>query len=198
MIKFAALSLAFSIAVAGLGTAWASSTDIPSPQALWQQIQVLQKEHAIMPESRTFQAGSRIVDVHTTDLASAAAIQSIKKAGGIVKVSKYENGSLLVKENYNQEKKLTGVTAMLKAKGYDASDRNWVMAAYKPDGTVAAFGKIGSCIACHVMVSKQDFVFAPPPQQLLSVKTWKAFFPKQEMNPVYVTMIKTHPKAVVN
>ena len=199
MNRVVELSLAVGIAVAGLGSACANTAAaVPTPQALWRQIQALQTQHAIMPESHLFQAGSRTVDVYTVDLANAAAIQSIKKAGGIVKVGKYENGSLLVKENYNQNKKLTGVTAMLKAKGFDAGDRNWVMAAYKPNGALAAFGKIGSCIACHVMVTRQDFVFAPPPQQLLSVKTWKAFFPKQEMNPVYVAMIKAYPKAVVN
>ncbi|MGE4270972.1 MAG: cytochrome P460 family protein [Acidithiobacillus sp.] len=150
-----------------------------------------------MPESRPFQVGSRTVDAFTTDLANPAAVQSIAQAGDIIHVSRYADHSLLVKENYGMDKQLTGVTAMLKLSGYDAGDRNWVMAAYKPDGTVVAFGKIGSCIACHTMVRQQDFVFAPPTQQLLPVGTWKAFFPKQEMNPAYVALLKEHPEVVV-
>lgn len=182
---------------AGIGIAMAGVESVPTPQALWQEIQVLQKNQAIMPESSPFQAGSRTVDAFTIDLANAAAVQSISQAGGIIHVSRYKNDSLLVKENFNKNRKPTGVTAMLKLAGYDAADRNWVMAAYKPDGTMVSFGKIGSCIACHTMVQKQDFVFAPPPQQLLSIRTWKAFFPKQEMNPAYVSLLKEHPEAVV-
>ncbi|WP_308388554.1 cytochrome P460 family protein [Acidithiobacillus sp. AMEEHan] len=185
------------ISGAAIGPAMAGVETVPTPQALWQKIQVLQKNHAIMPESSPFQAGSRTVDAFTIDLANAAAVQSISQAGGIVHVTRYENGSLLVKENFNKNRKPTGVTAMLKFDGYDRADRNWVMAAYKPDGTLISFGKIGSCIACHTMVEKQDFVFAPPPQQLLSIRTWKAFFPKQEMNPAYVSLLKEHPEAIV-
>ncbi|MCE5360777.1 cytochrome P460 family protein [Candidatus Igneacidithiobacillus taiwanensis] len=174
--------------------AWAA---IPSPQMLWQEIQGLQKAHAVMPESTPHQIGSRSVDPFTTDLANAAAVQSIRQGGGIVRVERYTNGSLVVKENYNAQKKLVGVTAMLKAKGYDAADRNWVMAAYKPDGTLVSFGKVGSCIACHELVRHQDLVFAPPPAQLLSVTTWKAFFPKQEMNPAYVMLLRKYPQHIV-
>ncbi|MGK9452863.1 cytochrome P460 family protein [Acidithiobacillus caldus] len=173
------------------------SVAVPSPQALWKEIQSLQKANAIMPESTPFQTGSRTVDPYTTDLANAAAIRSIQRSGGIQKVRRYENGSLVVKENYNSHKRLVGVTAMLKLKGYDTGDRNWVMAAYKPSGANVAFGKVGTCIACHVMVRRQDFVFAPPPAQMLPVSTWKAFFPKQGINPAYLALIKKHPNNLV-
>ncbi|WP_226857328.1 S24 family peptidase [Acidithiobacillus concretivorus] len=80
---------------------------------------------------------------------------------------------------------------------YDPVDRNWIMAAYDPTGKVLAYGKVGSCIACHVLVRHQDLVFAPPPTQLLPITTWKAFFSKQEMNPAYVALIQKNPGAVV-
>ncbi|MBU2787645.1 cytochrome P460 family protein [Acidithiobacillus sp. VAN18-1] len=121
----------------------------------------------------------------------------MKKAGGIEKVRKYPNGSLLVKENYTKDKKLASITAMLKLQGYDPADRNWVMAAYDPTGKVLAFGKVGSCIACHDMVHKQDLVFAPPPAQLLPVSTWKGFFPKQAISPMYAKLLQEHPKSIV-
>ncbi|MFA7655512.1 cytochrome P460 family protein [Acidithiobacillus thiooxidans] len=176
--------------------AWAHTAG-PSPEALWKEVQILQKTHAIMPGSTPFQLGSRTVDPYTVDLANTLAISTIKKAGGILKVTRYSNGSLVVKENYNAHKQLVGVTAMLKAAKYDPSDRNWIMAAYDPTGKVLAYGKVGSCIACHVLVRHQDLVFAPPPTQLLPITTWKAFFSKQEMNPAYVAQIQKHPGAVV-
>jgi len=150
-----------------------------------------------MPESIPYQVGSRTVDPYTTDLSNAATNDSIQKAGGILKVTRYGKGSLVVKENYNLHKQLVGITAMLKVKDFDPVDRNWVMASYTPAGKVLAFGKVGTCIACHVLVRKQDMVFAPPPQQLLSVNTWKAFFPKQTLNPRYLALIKQHPHNIV-
>ncbi|MBU2761031.1 hypothetical protein HAP95_12885, partial [Acidithiobacillus sp. RW2] len=96
---------------------------------LWKEIQTLQKNHDIMPGSTPFQLGSRTVDPYTVDLANPLAISSIEKAGGILKVTRYSNGSLMVKENYNTHKQLVGVTAMLKAAKFDPSDRNWIMAA---------------------------------------------------------------------
>ncbi|OCX74434.1 hypothetical protein A6P07_05650, partial [Acidithiobacillus thiooxidans] len=128
--------------------AWAHTAG-PSPEALWKEVQILQKTHAIMPGSTPFQLGSRTVDPYTVDLANTLAISTIKKAGGILKVTRYSNGSLVVKENYNAHKQLVGVTAMLKAAKFDPSDRNWIMAAYDPTGKVLAYGKVGSCIACH-------------------------------------------------
>ncbi len=174
-----------------------ANTSVSSPQSLWKEIQGLQKTHAIMPESTPYQVGSRTVDPYTTDLANTAAKDSIQKAGGILKVTRYREGSLVVKENYNRHKQLVGVTAMLKVENFDSIDRNWVMAAYDPTGKVLAFGKVGSCIACHVIVRKQDMVFAPPPQQLLPITTWKGFFPKQAMNPRYVALITQYPHNVV-
>lgn len=66
-----------------------------------------------------------------------------------------------------------------------------------PAGKVVSYGKVSSCIACHVMVSKTDFVFAPPPFQMLPVSVWKAFFPKQAISPLYRSLLATHSEAVV-
>lgn len=103
----------------------------------------------------------------------------------------------MVKANYTKQKKLTGVTAMLKLPNYDAADRNWLMAAYSPSGKVVAFGKVPACIACHNMVRSADFNFAPPPDQLLPVSIWKAFFPKQTVSAAYIDLLKEHPAAIV-
>jgi hypothetical protein len=174
-----------------------AAAQAPTPTALWQDIQALEKSHAIMVGSQPDQLGSRTVDVYTTDLASASENDAVTKAGSIQKVKRYPNGALVVKENYDAQKKLTGVTAMLKLENYDKADRNWVMAAYKPDGQVVSYGKVQACIACHAMVTQQDFVFAPPPTQLLPATVWKAFFPSQHMSPQYVTLLQQHPEAIV-
>ncbi|MDA8364169.1 MAG: cytochrome P460 family protein [Gammaproteobacteria bacterium] len=174
-----------------------AATQAPSPAALWQKVQALQKSHALMLGSKAYQPGSRTVDAYTIDLANQAENDAVRKAGSIEKVRRYPNGALVVKENFNEQRKLTGVTAMLKLDGYDPADRNWVMAAYSPAGKVVAYGKVPACIACHTMVRKQDFVFAPPPDQLLPVSVWKAFFPKQDIAPVYAQLLRSHADAVV-
>ncbi len=190
----------FLCSVAGITLAipaLASAAQAPTSAVLWHDVQALEKSHALMLDSKPYQLGSRTVDVYTTDLANAAENDAVRKAGSIENVKRYPNGALVVKENYDAQKKLTGVTAMLKLDGYDQADRNWVMAAYKPDGQVVAYGKVQACIACHAMVTQQDFVFAPPPAQLLPVAVWKAFFPKQQMSPQYVKLLDQHPEGIV-
>lgn len=171
----------------------------PAPTApqLWHQIETLRKTHAIMAGTKPYQPGSRTVDAYTIDLANQSANGAIRTAGGIVKTTRYPNGALVVKENFNLHKKLTGVTAMLKLNGYDKGDRNWIMAAYSPAGKVVAYGKVPACIACHTMVRKQDFVFAPPPTQLISAAVWKGFFPAQTISPAYAKLLRQHPEAIV-
>ncbi len=181
--------------MAEIPVAWAAAP--VTPASVWREVQALQRQHAIMPGSTPYQWGSRTIDYYTVDLSNAATNRAMAAAGGIRKTTKYPNGALLVKENFNKDKKETGVTAMLKLSGFDAADRDWVMASYTPDGHVTGFGKIKSCISCHVMVKRADFVFAPPPRQLLSQAVWHAFFPAQRMSPAYVALLKKHPKAIV-
>jgi len=183
-----------AITVSGVSMA---ATRAPSPKALWKQIQVLQKTHTVMLESKAYQPGSRTVDAYTVDLANQAENDAIRKAGSIEKVRRYPNGALVVKENFSERRKLTGVTAMLKLFGYDSADRDWVMAAYSPAGKVVAYGRVPSCIACHAMVTKQDFVFAPPPGQLLPTSIWKAFFQSQHISPAYARLLRSHAQAVL-
>ena len=172
-------------------------TRAPSPQALWRQIRFLARTHAVMPGSHPFQPGSRTVDLFTVDLANGTARAAILRAGGIRRVLRYPVGSLLIKENYDPKRKLDGVTAMLKLAGYDPTDRNWVMAAYRPQGRVVAYGRVASCIGCHALASRSDFAFAPPPRVLLSVAVWRAFFPEQKISPLYRRLLALHPRAIV-
>jgi hypothetical protein len=60
------------------------------------------------------------------------------------------SGAILVKTNYATDKKtLVSITPMYKVKGYNPEAGDWFWAKYGPDGTVAAAGKVDSCINCH-------------------------------------------------
>ena len=186
---------------ATLLAAWAAvaapSAAVPTPEVLWKSVKALEQQRAIMPGTRAFQAGSRVVDVYTVDLSNGPASRTIGPTGKITSVTRYPAGSLLVKENYDRNRKLTGITAMLKIDGYDRDDRNWLMASYSPAGKVLSYGEVNACIDCHRMVSKADFVFAPPPSQMLPVSVWKVFFPKQAISPMYRKLLAAHPEAVI-
>lgn len=171
----------------------------PSPAVLWKRIVALEHDpRSILPGSRLYQPGSRTVDAFTIDRADRATRQAIRRAGGIVHLRRYPSGALLIKENFSRPGRATGVTAMLKLPGYDPADRNWVMAAYAPGGRVIAYGKVASCIGCHALVRKQDFVYAPPPTQLLPVAIIRAFFPGQKITALYRKLLATHPANIVH
>ncbi len=177
----------------------APSATPPSPQALWQRIAHLMHEpRSILPGSRIDQPGSRAVDAYTIDRADPASRRAILHAGGIARLHRYPPGALLIKENFSRPGRMTGVTAILKIPGYDASDRNWLMASYVPNGHVLAYGKVATCIGCHALVRRQDFVYAPPPTQLLPVAFIEAFFPGQKVTAIYRKLIATHPANVVH
>jgi hypothetical protein len=183
-VLFAATHLRTSIANAQVGKTIISAND------LWQAVKHTVQHGEIMPGSKAYQPGSRMVDYYTIDKVNKTAYDVIQKQRGLEHVKKYPAGSLLIKENYDQSKRLTGITAMLKEPGFDKADRNWVMAAYGPAGKSISFGKVTSCIQCHEVVNKQDLIFAPPPRQLLPVAMWHAFFPKQKMSPVYLKLLQ--------
>jgi hypothetical protein len=197
IIKVALLSAATIVGQVATGHADTQPVAAPKPAQLWQQITALEKAKSIMPGSHALQPGSRLVDFYTTDLSNKVDTEKIKLAGSIVDVTKYPDGSLLVKNNYKKNHELGSITAMLKLTGYDKANRNWVMAAYSPTGKVIAYGKVASCDACHAFVAKSDFVFAPPPTQLLKVSIWKAFFPKQKISPTYVALLAKYPNAII-
>ncbi len=193
------LVIAVTVTVTTISPAWAGNLpeSVPSPARLWQSIRTIVAEGRLLPGSTAYQPGSRMVDYYTTDKVDEIAHGTITAAGGVVRVTRYPAGSLLIKENFNIRKKLVGVTAMLKLPHYDGADRNWVMAAYSPQGKPLAFGKVGSCIQCHMVAQKQDFVFAPPPTNLLPAAFIASFFPGQKISPVYLRLLQELPGSVL-
>ncbi len=159
--------------------------------SLFAQVRALERHGTILPGSRLYMYGARMADYYTIDRANAATVNVVSTAkNGVAGVQRFPNGSLLIKENFDVHKHLKTITAMLKEPGFDALDRNWVMAAYKPDGAAIAFGKVTSCIQCHAMVRTSDFVF--PPLRHLPVSVVKTFFPGQTISPKYLELRKAN------
>ncbi len=67
--------------------------------------------------------------------------------------------AIIVKENYNKDKKLVAVTPMYKVEGYNPGAGNWFWAKYGADGKIMTEGKVGSCIECHKKAKKEDYLF---------------------------------------
>lgn len=68
--------------------------------------------------------------------------------------------AIVVKENYNKEKKLLAITPMYKVEDYNPKAGNWFWAKYEANGDVMTEGKVGSCIDCHKKVSGNDYLFS--------------------------------------
>ena len=59
-------------------------------------------------------------------------------------------GAMSIKENFNADKKLVAITAMVKIKDYNPEHGDWFWAEYDPDGKVLVEGKESMCINCHI------------------------------------------------
>lgn len=70
--------------------------------------------------------------------------------------------SIVVKENYDGNKKLDALTVMYKEKGYDTEHNDWFWAKYGTDGSVQAEGKVEMCNDCHGQKKDNDYVFSSP------------------------------------
>ncbi len=71
----------------------------------------------------------------------------------------FPDGTLLIKENYTDDKKLFLITVMYKAKGFNPAGHDWYWVKYKPDGEARLEGKVDACINCHVGIANNDYVF---------------------------------------
>ena len=74
--------------------------------------------------------------------------------------------SIIIKENYDEDKELVAITPMYKvSEDYDPENDNWYWAKYKPDGTlfekdgIKISGKVKGCIECHSSAEGGDYIF---------------------------------------
>ncbi len=67
--------------------------------------------------------------------------------------------AIVVKENYNKEKKLVSITPMYKVKDYNPGAGNWFWAKYGTNGKIMVAGKVNSCISCHSKKMSDDYMY---------------------------------------
>lgn len=77
------------------------------------------------------------------------------------------NGSILVREDYDDKGKRKSISVMYRVKDYDKDHGNWYWFKYLENGSVARgadnkaiAGKAMSCVDCHAKASGKDFVFS--------------------------------------
>ena len=68
------------------------------------------------------------------------------------------DGTIIVKENMTEDKKLAAITVMYKVKDYNPEGGNWFWAKFAPDGNVDKSGKVAGCIGCHGSRKDHDYI----------------------------------------
>ncbi|MDB5342057.1 MAG: hypothetical protein JWP89_434 [Schlesneria sp.] len=75
--------------------------------------------------------------------------------------------SILVREDYDDNRKRQSVSVLYRIKDYDKEHGNWYWIKYQENGSVARdsddkviAGKVASCVACHSKANGNDFVFS--------------------------------------
>jgi len=124
----------------------------PDPQRIWDYITRVSpyKNWSYWPDHQDFQKGKAphgsLHRVFVNDRALASQKPPLR------------NGSIQVKENYNQKKQLKAITVMVKISGYHPEGGDWYWVKYHPNGKARPFGKVGGCIDCHGERAQNDFV----------------------------------------
>ncbi len=73
---------------------------------------------------------------------------------------KIPHGSMIIKENYDNDKKLIAVTLMMKVSNSFPNGGDWFWAKYEKDGGAAVCGPIQSCLACHSGAADNDYLLS--------------------------------------
>jgi hypothetical protein len=108
----------------------------------------------LWPGTKELYEGTQPHGAYLTTYVNEQAKESIEKKSG-----ELEDGSIVVKENYSQEKKLAAVTVMFKKTGYDPNHGDWFYLKYTADGAIESEGKVNGCISCHAKAKDNDWLF---------------------------------------
>lgn len=71
----------------------------------------------------------------------------------------FANNSIVMKENFSEDKKLSAITVMYKVKGYNPSQGDWFWAKYDADFNILSEGKVKGCLDCHSDAQSNDYIF---------------------------------------
>lgn len=111
------------------------------------------KKWDLWPGKGEFEEGTEphgeLISVYVND----KALESIKKVQGMV------DGSIVIKENYTKDKKLTSYSLMKKVKGYNPDGSDWFWVRYSPEFAVLNEGKVSMCHDCHAAAETNDYIF---------------------------------------
>jgi hypothetical protein len=72
-------------------------------------------------------------------------------------------GSIIVKENYTQEKNLETVTVMYKKEGFTPHHGDWFWLKYGPQREIQEEGLVSGCMSCHAKATDSDWLFTRGP-----------------------------------
>lgn len=146
-----AVILGVMVALLCIGGTAVADDHFPDPNELWKTITEKDpyRDWGFFPDHQGMLGGSaphgQFNAVYVNDIAA--------KAG-----HPKGPGAIIVKENYNADKKLVAYTVMYKVKGYNPEAGDWFWAKYDPDGTTLMAGKPKGCIACHTAAQTTDYI----------------------------------------
>jgi hypothetical protein len=112
------------------------------------------KEWSIWPGTGAMEDGTGVHGEYVIVYISDNAVSTAETGGEMMP---YE--TMVVKEGFNADEELTGIYLMYKAEDYDPENNDWFWAAYSPDGSVNAEGRVTGCINCHVDGQDADYIF---------------------------------------
>lgn len=151
------LALWLVAAAPGLVQAMSHGKDLPATdgKALYQYITQTNpyEQWALWPGKDKFYKGTQPHGALLTTYVNKPALQALEKG------KELPEGSIIVKENYTQDKELAAVTVMYKNTGYNPSAGDYFWLKYAPGGEIQAEGKVDGCINCHRAAQGNDWLF---------------------------------------
>lgn len=118
----------------------------------------------IFPKWKEFnKINKKILHSHAHNAFVDIYLNNIAKKAYIHEHEKFPRNSIIIKPLYRETSRehLARLVVMVKMhKGYDSKHNDWWYGVYDKTGTIAWHqGKIASCIRCHTIAKKTDYLF---------------------------------------
>jgi hypothetical protein len=110
----------------------------------------------VWPGKDKLSPGKKSHGAYVTTYVNPAAVRSIESRAGMA------FGSIIVAEEFDSDKRNTGLAVMIKIKGYNPSAGDWHWFRYASDGSVLAAGRVESCMICHRAQNGNDYLMTAP------------------------------------
>ncbi len=133
---------------------------------LWEKIQIdnYRKNWKMWPGKEAFYSGTAPHGTLLTTYVNDPAYKTIES-----KMELMPYGSIIIKENYTQDRSISDITVMQKIEGFNPGANDWFWARYSPGGVliitekdgrkIKLAGKIEACINCHSKQIYNDYIF---------------------------------------